>query len=313
MDKGGMAFWYYIAAYSIGLPTLAAIALAFAKDRDPRLSRYFAFFLSITLQLICVAVLRFQDATNPSTMAAAARRAYFLAESTLIFALPRLCNAMTGAPRARFLDRAFLAAFALAVGLLLSPFALRYDESANAFRALPGFIAYRILFFSSLAYGILLLALKFRSVAAGGLKIFAAFAAFALFSLSLSLWETLHCELFPVLHTAHRPLPLSPIAYFASCAAFIAYIAKEFLAARPPRAAAAPGTGIEGYGLSGREREIALLLAAGQKNREIGERLFIAESTVKSHVKSIYRKLGVSNRVGLVRALDAHPEPPPKE
>ena len=49
------------------------------------------------------------------------------------------------------------------------------------------------------------------------------------------------------------------------------------------------------------------MVAAGLTNREIGERLFIAVSTVKSHTNSIYGKLGVKNRtqaVARARELD---------
>ncbi|VDC21169.1 response regulator transcription factor [Pseudogemmobacter humi] len=50
------------------------------------------------------------------------------------------------------------------------------------------------------------------------------------------------------------------------------------------------------------EREISVLneLADGKPNREIGEKLKLAEATVKMHVKSICRKLGVSNRTQAV-------------
>jgi len=52
--------------------------------------------------------------------------------------------------------------------------------------------------------------------------------------------------------------------------------------------------------LSERESEVLGLIAAGLTNREISERLFIAYSTVKTHVNSIYRKLEVSSRVQAV-------------
>lgn len=49
--------------------------------------------------------------------------------------------------------------------------------------------------------------------------------------------------------------------------------------------------------LSGREREVLGLVALGLTNREIGERLFVSEHTVRNHVASILNKLGLSRRV----------------
>jgi DNA-binding NarL/FixJ family response regulator len=48
--------------------------------------------------------------------------------------------------------------------------------------------------------------------------------------------------------------------------------------------------------LSERELEILTLIARGASNREIGQRLFIAEGTVKNHVTRILAKLGVRDR-----------------
>src|SRR5690606_22907444 len=49
--------------------------------------------------------------------------------------------------------------------------------------------------------------------------------------------------------------------------------------------------------LTDREHEVLRLLATGLPNREIANILFIAESTVKTHVEHIIGKLGVSDRV----------------
>lgn len=49
--------------------------------------------------------------------------------------------------------------------------------------------------------------------------------------------------------------------------------------------------------LTAREREIAILVAQGLKNREIAERLSITEHTVKVHLSNTFAKLGVSDRL----------------
>jgi DNA-binding CsgD family transcriptional regulator len=49
--------------------------------------------------------------------------------------------------------------------------------------------------------------------------------------------------------------------------------------------------------LSIREKEILDLLIQGKLNKEIASLLFISEETVKKHLKNVYRKLGVRNRV----------------
>ena len=54
--------------------------------------------------------------------------------------------------------------------------------------------------------------------------------------------------------------------------------------------------GLKHYNLSSRQEEIALLAATGQSNREIAEKLFITEYTVKDHLKEIFQKLGVKGR-----------------
>ena len=59
-------------------------------------------------------------------------------------------------------------------------------------------------------------------------------------------------------------------------------------------------------GLTSREREVALLVADGLRSREVAERLGIASQTVKSHLKTIFDKLGVRNRVELARRLVQH-------
>ena len=79
-----------------------------------------------------------------------------------------------------------------------------------------------------------------------------------------------------------------------------------------------PGADARLRPLTPREREIAYLIAAGTRNKDIAASLQIAETTVKAHLTSIFRKLGTPDRLrlalrithtdGLQEPLEAHGE-----
>jgi DNA-binding CsgD family transcriptional regulator len=54
-------------------------------------------------------------------------------------------------------------------------------------------------------------------------------------------------------------------------------------------------------GITQREHEILGLIAEGLSNREIGERLFVSENTVKTHSSRLFDKMGVNRRVQAVQ------------
>jgi DNA-binding CsgD family transcriptional regulator len=61
--------------------------------------------------------------------------------------------------------------------------------------------------------------------------------------------------------------------------------------------------------LSGREREIATLVANGLTNRQIAEHLVVSVRTVEGHLYRIYKQLGINEREQLIRLMrDADPE-----
>lgn len=51
--------------------------------------------------------------------------------------------------------------------------------------------------------------------------------------------------------------------------------------------------------LTRREREIVRLVAQGYRNRDLSQKMLIAEQTVKNHLRNIFEKLGVSDRLQL--------------
>ena len=64
----------------------------------------------------------------------------------------------------------------------------------------------------------------------------------------------------------------------------------------PPALAAKLAESISSEPLTGRELDVLSLLAKGRSNKEIGSHLFITETTVKSHLRSIFGKLNVLSR-----------------
>jgi two-component system nitrate/nitrite response regulator NarL len=55
-----------------------------------------------------------------------------------------------------------------------------------------------------------------------------------------------------------------------------------------------------------REHEVIALVSLGMKNRDIGLRLFISETTVRHHLTSVFEKLEVSNRLELIIFAFSH-------
>ncbi|GAA3493354.1 hypothetical protein GCM10019016_004530 [Streptomyces prasinosporus] len=80
-------------------------------------------------------------------------------------------------------------------------------------------------------------------------------------------------------------------------------------ATRAP-APAAPVDPADALGLTGRERDVLRLVAAGHTNRRIAEELFISPKTASVHVSNILAKLGVSGRgeaAAVAHRLDLFP------
>ena len=74
----------------------------------------------------------------------------------------------------------------------------------------------------------------------------------------------------------------------------------------PGKLTSANGSAVNGSaanGLTRREHEIVRLATAGLTNQAIASELAITQGTVKLHLFRAYRKLQVTNRVGLVLAL----------
>ena len=78
-----------------------------------------------------------------------------------------------------------------------------------------------------------------------------------------------------------------------------AAVMRQFAAPGEIGSGSGTGKSRERSPLSHREREIVQLVAQGYKNKEMAEKMFISEQTVKNHLHNIFDKLGVSDRLEL--------------
>jgi two-component system NarL family response regulator len=70
----------------------------------------------------------------------------------------------------------------------------------------------------------------------------------------------------------------------------------------PPALVAKLAAGMRNEALTGRELEVLSLLSRGKSNKEISVNLYISETTVKSHLRSIFSKLNVLSRTEAIAA-----------
>lgn len=76
---------------------------------------------------------------------------------------------------------------------------------------------------------------------------------------------------------------------------------KEVVVVKEPEPVQADPAKIEAMGITPREHEILKLIAAGLSNREIAERLFVSENTVKTHSSRLFDKLNAKRRTQAVQ------------
>lgn len=89
-----------------------------------------------------------------------------------------------------------------------------------------------------------------------------------------------------------------------------ALAAQQVVSKAQSSAAATPGNSPNAWTLlSAREAQVAKAVSAGRSNKEVANKMFISERTVKAHLGAIFEKLGVRDRLQLVLHLAASPQP----
>ena len=114
-----------------------------------------------------------------------------------------------------------------------------------------------------------------------------------------------------LLYFLSSPYKLVYISYFIFAILVYLFTARYYIHRYDPEAADI-SVSIAGFcraaDISGREEQLIPYLIEGRANREIADSLCISPNTVKTHIRNIYRKAGVSNRLQLLSRIKGNPK-----
>lgn len=296
----------YAAAVVIGTGSCALLGYFAARSRRRDLGLCFTFFLAYTLDIFSSITLQYIAVNVPSFALAAGSPVrllpmlihFFLMFSILMFLVSYVRPSLSRVP----------AVAAATLSLACWMYDARYPRN-YAGREIAGIPVVDLVFFSVIALSLCVGYAAFRS---GRLShpwisphFFAILAVFFPFIVNDDLrWFETELRFSPIMYSL---LSILLIRYL------FAHYLREYYLSRGDILAlgndASPSVGFfDRFGVTGREREVALLVLRGYGNGKIAEELCVSVATVKSHVYSLFKKTGVSSRFELMHLAKNHTE-----
>ncbi len=294
-------WFFYLLVLLVNAAAIAVGAFVYFRVRDALLQRYlvlvsaFTMFVLGNVMLISYANLNLPDldlSLQIGFVGFASLSALFL-----MFAVPYFANGLVWPSPPRWLDIAAVLLATIALVCLLLSF--RIDPVERNITQKRGFWMYAAIavFFMAPTYSVILKILNLRGLAGGvhpivRWSLLLTVCFFPGFILDLALLARVHVMVF------------TPLFFGTFCILSTRYITHKYrvMQATVPRGL---DTGVMeqilvSAEISAREREVIALIAQGHRTRQIADTLFISPHTVKTHVRNIFRKLGIRSRFELL-------------
>lgn len=286
-----LLFFYLTISYSSSFFSLTVLILAYLKSWW-RALLYIGYFLLIgTLQLIFLTYVEYRYVNSAIWFSNYYAGINYGLESLNIIVFPLLTYELLNMPHRRQINYVFGVLFLSGLGCIFAPFFLGALNDGTLIETLISYKIYRIIFLGAYVYSFLIFALRIRNVNDAKERKFYTYAAVILLVLASQ-------TVVPLIKTFPGNLFIFATGHFYLNVLLIKYLVNKFFKfTKPPLKETLNGL------VTGREKEILLLMAQGLANKDIGAKLCISELTVKSHIQNIYQKLGVNNRIQLLNSL----------
>jgi len=291
---------------------LAALALAFSwllRTREADLRNFclvYALFTAVVLTSLVEKYLALNVAGYSARSWYLLKGLRQLLDAAVVVATVHFLLAAYGVRARRALAIASVVLFIAAEALVLSPIGAVLDAEARTIHLGPGI---------GIASGLYMVLFTFAMVLGWGWLGRIWKADRRAFILGLLIFATIGYleSISSLLRVARRPEPsqAGPVSFFVSSIPYalygiflIVYFLRYFVPA-PVEVDAVFEAFLEKYSITGREREIILMVVRGRSNVDIARELVVSLATVKTHLHNIYGKIGVKSRYDLLARVRA--------
>ncbi len=287
-------FLVLILSGSIGLSSLSILFLAFIKFRLKILIYLFLFLCLIIQQFALDIYISYQYANFNPLLINYEEIISFTLFSFMIILLPLIINEWLDLRNRKIINIIFGGIFLISLVLIYTPFFSGIIEQGVYFSSLLNSKIFWGISFLPCLYVFLVFVRKFSTIKDSRDQFF------LIFSLICLMIEII-LILIPIYPTMPENLVIYAPLYFFWNVALLRYIIRKFFLNTASKNSLSEI--VNRLTLTEREKEILLLLVQGKSNQKISMQLFISVDTVKTHIKNIYKKLEVNNRLQLFNLL----------
>jgi len=295
---------YYLSVIMVGFAVLAVAGFWTSKTRDTDLRNFCIVYALFTVVLILSVLMKYLSLNVEGYTAGtwfAIQGVHQIVNPAVIVAVIYFFLQVYQIASRKIIFGSFLVTWLICIGLIFSPLGVLFDANNGIIHFELGFKIASIWYVLSftfalgLGYGFLrrIWNTEKRNLALG-LLIFATFGYLETLLGFLSAW---HID--TVSFGRDRSFLYSSIPYVLYGLFLVTYFLNYSLPT-PVGLGQVSENFLSTYNITGREREIILMVIQGKSNADIAKELVISLATVKTHLHNIYQKVGVDSRYDLL-------------